>query len=392
MPFYPREVIEEINEQVLIIELVKKLGIAIRGSGKSISFLCPKCNGDWDNSRIHAQKNYFKCYRCEALGDKFQGKAINFVQGYLGYSLTESVEYLSNLFSLNVSSITGYSEEDEKRFLLYKDVIEFYQSQLHTSTYLQNRGVSMDVLQKVNAGFAPGGTLLRDHLITKGFTDEILKKYRLITSKGLDMMFNRAVLPIYKYGKPIDFYTRDTSNQAYRKHLYMHGEKIIYGHDYVKEHQEYLDIYEAPINQLVAWSNGFPIGIAIGGCTKFGLHHIRYIQRKSPKKVRLIFDPDRNGQGQLGAFHASKLLSDHNIEHEVVLLPLEEDPADLLLKENGRQRYEECLKMALPGNQYQAHFLLKDISIGDIKMHLQWRENRCSTSQNTIYSTLFSLS
>ncbi|MFT9494599.1 MULTISPECIES: CHC2 zinc finger domain-containing protein [Bacillota] len=387
MAFYPREVIDQINDEVQVLELMERMGESTKGKGKTVLFLCPICNGDWNNSRINTIHNYFKCYRCASMGNRFQGKAVNYIQGKLGYNFVEAIEFLINLYSLDIQVNQGYSEEELKRFEIYNEVVQFYKSHLEDSDYLLKRGVSKEIQEKVNAGYAPGGSVLKEYLLKKGYSEEQLKTYRLVHSKGLDMMYQRVVLPLYKYGKTVDFYTRRTDDVNYLKHVYMNGDEIIYGHDFISDNQDYLDIYEAPINQLVAWSKGFPIGFATGGCTKFSNVHIRFIKKKKPKKaVRIIFDSDLNGQGQKQAFEVSKLLSENNVKHQVVLLPKGMDPADVLNQNNGIERYKYCLDKAVPGEEYQAHFQMKDIPIDVIKQHIEKRENGCS---NTIYSSLF---
>lgn len=390
MPYYDREIIEEINNSISILELMERMGEATRGRGNTVSFLCPKCGGDWNNSRINTQKNFFKCFRCESLGDKFQGKAINYIQGKFNYSLVEAIEFLDSEYRLNLSSKQGYSAEEKRTFDILNETFKFYKRCLHQSDYLIKRGISKEVLLKVNAGYAPGGKMLTEHLLKKGFKLQELKDMSLVQNNGMDVVYKRVILPIYKYGKPINFYTRRIDEEDYMKHCYYNREVVIYGHDDIQDNPDYIDIYEAPINQLVSRTFGFPIGIATGGCNKFNEAHMNFIKKKKPKKgVRIIYDSDLNGQGQRGAYQVSKKLTENSIKNYVVMLPLGKDPANLLTEVNGKDKFQYCLEHAISGDEYQAHYIMKDMPITMILEHLKRRIEE--PKKNVIFNSLFSI-
>lgn len=391
MPYYSSNVREYINNEIQILELMQRMGESIKGSGRTIAFLCPICGGDWNNSRINSSQNFFKCFKCESEGNRFQGKAINYIQGKLNLSYVAAIEYLAEIYGLDIEAEdNGEPTAEELRdFSLFLEVADFYQTFNGKSSYLLQRGISKEIQEKAKTGYAPGGKVLKDHLLSKGFTLEELNKHSLLNKQGMDRLFNRCVLPIVKFNRVVDFYARRTDSQDLMKHMYMKGTDILYGMDWIKDKPEFLDFYEAPITNLVAMSNGYDPGISIGGCSKFSQEHIKFIKKKRPKKVRIIFDGDHKGQGQTQAFKVSQQLTENKIDHQVVLLPLGNDPADILTEKNGVYRYDQLLKQSFEGEEYQAHFLMKNMPVDLIKRHLEKRNEKCSQDSTSIYSTLF---
>jgi len=388
MAYYSKETVDKINAEVPIADLMERLGIDVKFSrGKSDFFLCPECGGDWGNSRINTLDNYYKCFKCAAEGRLFQGKPVNLVQYKLEYNFVEAIEYLANEFNIVIQDERQIEKGQQS---LYQDVAAFFSTFISQTDYFQYRGISNSVIKKTRCGFAPGA-VLKKHLLAKGYKLEQLKAEGLINSKGMDAWFNRIVLPIYRNGKIIDFYTRRADQEDYLKHLYLNGgANILYGHDEINPGVEYLDYYEGLLNRLVVMSNGLQAGISIGSCLNYSNAHVLFAKKIVPKKgVRIIFDADEKGQGQTQAFAFGQLLQKEGVPTWVVMLPLGHDPASMLTSEGGIEKYTEALSKAVPFEEYKAHFLLKDIDVAYILDHLKRRFVHCSNSTST-FSSLYS--
>ncbi len=390
LPYYPKETIEKINQSVPMMDLMKRLGESVKRSGKTGMFLCQKCGGDWTNSRININKNFFKCFKCEAEGQKFEGRPVNYIQEKLNLCLPEAVEYLSKLYSIPINDDESiYTEDELKRFHLYKLVSLFYHRNLDKSDYLLKRGISKSVQKRALLGYAPGGSHLVNFLRRRGYSEEYLKKENIMNQHGKDMFYQKAVFPVIKYGKVIDIYTRST-NDFSLKHMYLNGKDIIYGHDQIEDGQSFIDIYEGFIDELAVESFLGTNGIAIGGINNFTNAHIQFIKSKKPKNgVRIILDGDPKGQGQLAAFNISKKLDSESIRNWVVVLPIGEDPASLLVKERGAETYQKLIDTPLTGREYRRQYLLTSMPESTIALHLE-RRRKTKCQDQDLYTLLYS--
>jgi len=383
LSFYPKSFIEEMNQQTPIAELMKEEGESIYGRGRTLSFYCTKCNGDLENSKINTEHNFFKCYRCENLGSPFQGKPVNYLQQQHGYTLQHAVEYLANRNGTPLPEPI-LSKEEKERLHAYRLTMRFYEQHWNDSQYLVNRGVSEKLIKKYRIGYAPGGKALRNHLEEKGLTLEKQIIYNLVTSAGIDRFFNRLIVPLTRNQFPYDFYTRDINAESRLKHLPLRGEFMAFGQDTIQKNCDYLDLYESVINKLVAETNGYPNGLAIGGCNKFSLAHLQLIKAINPKCIRIIFDADLQGQGQKAALKVAQMLVSAGFKVLIVLLPMGRDTADLL-SSGDREIFEKALYHAFEFEVFRAHFLMMSMPINIIEQHLQWRNDQCfPSSQNQI--------
>lgn len=390
MAYYSREFVDQMNMMTPIADLMREEGERVVGSGRTLSFFCSKCNGDAENSKINTEKNFFTCFRCEKVtGKPFQGPPNKYLELKYGWTFTEAIEFLAHRNKVALPA-NRFSKEDRKEQQLFRDTMRFYETFWDASDYLVGRGVAAEVIRKYRIGYAPGGGALRAHLEKKGYSLEYLVQSGLVKPTGIDTFFARAVVPLTRNDYPYDFYSRRIDSGKWLKHLVIKGQFMAFGEDNIPIGCETLDIYESVINKLVAESAGFPHGFAIGGCGKFSIRHIHLILKLNPKRVRLILDPDAQGQGQRAALQIGELIVNAGIPVDVVLLPLGQDAAQLIAL-TGASAFQACLDSAMGYEAYRAHFLMKSIPLAYIEEHLKWRWSTSwsTISQRTPLSTLF---
>ncbi len=392
--FYERSFIEKLNQMTPIAELMSREGeqVLFRPNASTLPFLCSRCNGDMDNSKINVEKNFFKCFRCEGvLGVPFQGKPINYVQLKYGYSLAEAVEHLCHYHRIEPPKRSLDAKEKAKASL-FAEAARFYERQLEQTDYFERRGVSTDVAKKYLAGFAPAeGDALFRHLVGKGFKREQLVEADLLKESGKDKLQNRIVVPLMKGNMPIGFYSRRVDEGAVLKHWVVGGQSAVIGTEYIREGVETLDLYESALNKLAAETAGLPAGVSIGGCTNFSVALLRLIGRLKPGRVRIVFDADRRGQGQRMALQVGEKIRALGIDVYVVLLPLGEDVSSLIAS-GQTTLFLDRMNEAMPYLQYRAHYLMSLMSMEDIKDHMEWRDSSCSCQAISPLSMLSSLS
>lgn len=292
---FTTDFVDELLAKVDITEVMRSHGVRVKqGSLKNDFYIADFCCGksDYDNGRI---KKKTQTYKCEACGD--HGNAIHYLTRYAGKTFQEAVTELANMVGMDLP----VKVDGERKYLALKLAADFYHQQ-NNYEYFLSRGISLEVLKKYKAGYAPGGRSLRNYLEQQGFTKEEMTEYKLLNKKGLDKFFYRAVIPIFMNGKVIDLYGRATDDTAASvKHLYLYGDiSFLGGYDFLGP--GLVTIFESFIDQLVAESHGNKNGTNAGGSNKFNGDHARLLKKRKTEKVLVIYDPDTAGrEGALSA-------------------------------------------------------------------------------------------
>lgn len=361
-PHYSTEFIDQILSRVNMMEIMREHGVQVKaGSGDNHYYVASFCCGkkDFDNGRI---KKSTQTYLCEACGEG--GNAIHFLRKVGGLSFPAAVEKLAKDVGLELPVVDpgqlAFQKRKERALELAAD---FYHNQ-NNFEYLLGRGISLDVLKKYKAGYAPGGRALRDYLESEGFTKKELSEFKLINQKGLDKFYFRAVIPIIMFGKVVDLYGRSINDERNGiKHLYLYGDvPFLGGYDFLEKGQS-VTVYESFIDQLVAESNGIPYGTNPGGASKFTKEHARLLSKKNVSRVVVIFDGD--DAGMTGSYTAGQMLQDDGIDAYVGLLPNKQDPAQIL-SEKGKEEFLKVLN-GKPYRKFKLLYELRQYSIEDIE-------------------------
>jgi len=387
MAFYSKEFQKEVNSRNSIIEVMEEHGEIISGQGKTRSFICPMCNGDFENSKIWVEKNHFHCFRCPNVrGAVFKGGPIQYIQLRWGYSFTEAIEKMAERAGISLEEQKKPQTVDPEKTELYTEVMKYYERYSdRAAAYLGTRGLSQteasSVVKKYRIGYAPGAMNLRTFLTEKGFTIQQLRKYHLLSEGGSDKFFHRIVVPIVRRGIPYDFYTRRVDQMDFLKHWPLEGRGMDFGADFIPKNAPVIDIYESVINKLFGEVAGYPYGIATGGISNLDVAAlISWLRWISPKRVRLVLDPDRQGQGQNAALAMGEAITKAGIQVDVVLLPLGHDVGDLFQR-GERGTFVDAMNQPLPFPIFRAHLLLKDIPAEIIDQHMNWRQEASCTSE-----------
>jgi len=362
---FSTEYIDELLKLVDLTEIMQKYGIQVKpGAGENNKYVASFCCGkkDFDNGRIRKST---QTYRCRACGTG--GNALHFLQNVAGRTFPEAVIELSKMYGLELP----VEDPADKEARLRKDkalklAADFYHAQGNFEYFL-SRGISESVLQRHQAGYAPGGRALREHLQKFGYTKQELLEYKLINSKGLDSFFYRAIVPVYKRGKVIDLYGRAVDDaKSGVKHFYLYGDDILGGFDLLNPKRT-VHLFEAAIDRLAAESHGIDNGVDSGGASKFTANHARQLKKKGVDRVLVIYDGD--DAGRKGALNTGQLLIDAGIHVWVGELPHDQDPAKML-QEQGKDAFLQALQRPKTFEQFKMYRELEKYSLADLEMYI----------------------
>jgi DNA primase len=168
---------------------------------------CPFHQEKTASFHVDDRKGYYYCFGCGAKGD-----ALGFIKETENVSFMEAVEILSLEAGMQLPVLDPKSKEKSDRQTKLAEVMEqavnFFRLRLNTSSaanarnYLVERGLTQEVLERFEIGFAPASWQeLWDHLTKKNVDQELILAAGLVkpSNKGTrpyDTFRNRIIFPI----------------------------------------------------------------------------------------------------------------------------------------------------------------------------------------------------
>jgi len=336
--------------------------VPLRRSGTTWKGLCP-FHGEKTPSFHVYDKGFFKCYGCGVGGD-----VIKFVELYDKVAFPEAVRQLAARAGLTVpepetSSQDAEDQRDRESLLKAHEIAaSWFAEQLATPVgaaarrQLQDRGVSGEIAQTLQVGYAPA---VRDGLCARlgkdGFTPALLIKSGLAVQRDdgslRDRFRNRLMIPIARdNGAIVAFGGRAMDPGQQPKYLnspetpiYVKGRTLFGLH--LSKHAiakaRYAVMVEGYFDFAQAYQAGVQNVVASSG-TALTPAQARLLKRFASKVV-LSFDPDAAGQG--AAAKSSELLVSEGFQVNVAMLPAGEDP-DTFIRGHGGAAYQDALRQS----------------------------------------------
>jgi DNA primase len=239
--------------------------------------LCPLHSECKPSFLVDPGKSLFYCYGCGRGGD-----VVRFVE------LSHSVS-----FGEAITLLRRWSGMDS----LLRDVIQFYQVQLHRHpeaiAYLAQRGVQHpEVVEQMRIGYAPG-RCLRSWLMSLGYSLRDLQQAGVVTAGGLDTFARRIVFPLDAslYGRSIG---------SADPHRFLRGSKGgLYAWQKVRNSRQIV-LVEGLFDWATLWQAGFHnVTCSLG--TSLNATQLHQLCDGAARTIYVAFDSDRNGSGQRAA-------------------------------------------------------------------------------------------
>lgn len=162
----PQNVIDEVVERSDIVEVIGR-HLKLKKAGQNYFACCPFHNEKSASFSVSPVKQIFHCFGCGESGN-----AIGFLMKYSGLDFVSAVKSLAEQYGVTIpedESLPKISKEEQqarkKRQLNLQEtinqVLNYYRRQLSSSNiaqhYLQQRGLSIQVINQFELGFAPAG-------------------------------------------------------------------------------------------------------------------------------------------------------------------------------------------------------------------------------------------
>jgi DNA primase len=228
-------------------------------------------------------------------------------------------------------------------------------------TYLRERGLERGTLDAFGVGYAPaGGEVLVRRARSAGLAEEALFGSGLARKdergRSYDFFRDRLVIPIRDLkGRTVGFGGRRLADGDPTVPKYVntpetgvfHKGRLIYALDLALEHVRrngHLILVEGYTDVMAAHQAGVRTVVAVLG-TATTDEHALLVRRSGARRVSLVFDGDE--AGRKATYKALTGLLGLDVAIDVVRIPGDEDPCDLLIRE-GRAPFDAALACAVP--------------------------------------------
>lgn len=393
-PKLAREVSDYVNKRVSILDVLQKSGLKLNSCGGIWKAFCPfHKDKDSPSFVVKQELNYVHCFGCNSTWFP-----VKFVMEYEHKTWAEAIQYLAQVFSLNLSAFEREPTGNDKLILQAKEVnraaAEWMHKQIANNSRAQQYLLSrydQESIEKWQLGYCSKGEKLIEFLLKKCKFD-----YSLIQKVDIrPFMFNdRIIYPIFDmYGEIVGFscriwalskqeeeekYQRDKKNGYYRKFvntsaksiLFKYKSSNLYGLNYARKslakNKGTLILVEGCSDVILMHKHGFENCVGVLSCS-FNKHTMTALADVSTKKVIFCLDGDGTGQKRtLDILTAQKKgnidIPDEaaNIFYTAVSIPNGEDPDEFLASEANVDIMGKMLNQPMSLPEFYIHCKQKE--------------------------------
>ncbi len=362
MPYISQSFIDDLPNQIDIVDLISKR-LSLKKTGSDYRAPCPFHGGKNRNFAVNAHKQFYHCFKCGESGG-----AISFVQKFDHLDFVEAIETIASEFGLKIEYDSNSKPVDprlERYRVLSQKVSDFYIQQLKQSpakekavSYAKNRGISGEIAQRFELGFAPPSNkdLLLNFEKNEQDTNDLKSLGLLKTGQYGDYDFfrDRLMFPIHNTkGKVIAFGGRAFDNKAKAKYLNSSESPIfsksreLYGLHHARKYSSTMDyvlVVEGYMDVVALHQAGFTKVVATLG-TATTPEHLKILARTTNT---IVFCFDGDSAGRAAAWKALQValpVIKAGLVIKFLFLPEGEDP-DTLVKKESTKAFEARIEKA----------------------------------------------
>ena len=201
---YPKECLEEIKLRLKVSHVVGK-SVKLKKRGKEFVGLSPFSNEKTPSFTVNDEKGFYHCFSSSEHGNIF-----DFLMKTKNYKFGEAVRALAAEAGLPPYRFTKHDEEKEKRWNIYKIILEKYSEFCYAElisekyseviNYLDKRNTSKKEFDYFKIGYSPQQNNFYERL-SKEFSEEQIKLSGIFyldekRNKYVDRFRNRIIFPV----------------------------------------------------------------------------------------------------------------------------------------------------------------------------------------------------
>ncbi len=360
--FIPEEILEDIRLKADIVQVISEY-VRLQKKGKNYVGNCPFHQETSPSFTVTPGKQIFYCFGCHAGGNVFK-----FIMMQHNVTFPEAVKMLGDRFGVRVPS--GYSpkvreklRKEEKAWKINALARDYYHHVLlkrpegaPAREYLEERGISQEVISDFKLGFAPPGwDELIKYMRGKGVGISNLLEVGLAVGgdrKIYDRFRSRLMFPITDaLGRVVGFGGR-VLGDGLPKYLntpeteFFSKSRVLYGLDRARRHIRdtgYVIITEGYMDTIAAHQYGFSNAVASLG-TSLTREHGRLLVNYA-EEIIIAFDAD--AAGVAATIRGLEMLQELGCRVRVLTLPEGKDP-DEFLRTRGAGEFRRQIEQAVP--------------------------------------------
>lgn len=308
MASYNSNFTDELRARLSVVDVVGRR-VALTKKGQNYWGCCPFHNEKTPSFSVNEEKGFYHCFGCGEHGD-----IISFTMKTGNLDFRAAIKELADQAGLKLPDYKPKSEAQIAREKSYVDITEaatkLYQKKLfedvgsHALSYIRGRGFTDEMIEKYRIGYAPKNNLIansfpnvrQDTLISTGLCRRgDYGMYDFFRDKLMFPIFNAAGQVVAFSGRSLDGsepkYINTTDTDMF------HKRRTIFGFNFARDaiHRANRSIVvEGQIDAIKMQTNGFPETVAPLG-TALTEDHIAALC-KSNRNITFCFDGDNAGQ------------------------------------------------------------------------------------------------
>ena len=363
---FSTEILNEIKDKISVSQVVEKT-VQLKKRGKEFIGLSPFTKERTPSFTVNDEKQFYHCFSTNKHGDIF-----TFLVEVGGLSFPEAVEKLADEAGVQLRTFSPAEEEKFNKSKKLYEALEisksFFSSQIFDNEnslafkYLKNRGLSNDIINSYEIGYAPKGNKLEKYLISNGISHEIMTlagmtiKDENKKDNFYDRFRNRIIFPIRDIrNRVVGFGGRVINAEDQPKYLnspetpVFHKGGLLYNFSKIRpniKNNDNLIVVEGYMDVVSLASKGLHNAVAPLG-TALTEAQLNLLWKETDSPI-ICFDGDK--AGKQASFRASEIalkLLKPNKTLRFINLPDNIDPDDYI-KNNGLENFNKYIKNASP--------------------------------------------
>lgn len=380
----PRTFIDELLARTNIVDIINSR-VKLKKAGQNYQACCPFHNEKTPSFSVSPKKQFYHCFGCGA-----HGNVITFLMEYDKMDFVEAIEELASLQGVevpreesngqyNTNNSANYRSKRDLHQLMH-DIAQFYQQQLTQSlpaqAYLQQRGLSAEIIQRFAIGFSTNTNSVLNHFGKTAEERQKLVDTGMVTKSDYgnfyDRFRQRIMFPIRdRRGRTIAFggrvlgdekpkYLNSPEMATYHKGNELYG---LYEALQQNDNPEYLLVVEGYMDVVALAQFGVTNAVASLGTATTG----EQIQIAFRATEQIICCYDGDNAGRSAAWRALENALPHLYDGrqlKFIFLPDNEDP-DTFIRQIGKAQFEQFLNMAQPMSDFLFQHLLAQVDLSN---------------------------
>lgn len=371
-----RAFIDDLLSRIDIVDVIGH-SVQLKKHGTGYKGLCPFHAENTPSFNVSGTKQFYHCFGCGASGD-----AIKFLREHDGLTFMEAIEKLAAIANVEIPKSYSKKNDSSKKLFQINDIINKHyiqnlKSNNFAAKYLEQRGITGDLINKFHIGVANDSWESATNIL-KGNNQikDGLKIGLLVESKGkvYDRFRNRIMFPIRSTsGNIIAFGGRTLNKDDNAKYInspesdLFYKSAELYGlyeskQDISKKDQ--IIIVEGYTDVVALHKNGFGNSVAALG-TAFTKLHLTKLLRYS-KNIVFCFDGDV--AGKKAAWKAmtnclTEIRDDTNVSFSFIQDG--KDPDEL--SNQDPNAFKDVINNSLPLSDFLFNSLLQNLDLNKIE-------------------------